>query len=124
MGIAYSKLFEPLKIGKVKLKNRIALAPMGIVGLWDSGGVPSQRAVDYYLERARGGTGLIITSLFRVESEIEFGSFQMIGRSWIKPFGELCEAIHALGCKIFVQLTAGFGRVRPFSPGAKSVPAA
>jgi 2-enoate reductase len=58
---AYHKLFEPTKIGKVNIKNRIAMAPMGIVGLTNPDGNPGQRAVDYYIERARGGVGLIIT---------------------------------------------------------------
>ncbi len=50
------KLFEPVSIGKVRLKNRVAMAPMGIMGLTNSDGSLTQRAVDYYLERARGGT--------------------------------------------------------------------
>jgi 2-enoate reductase len=71
MRTAYPKLFEPINIGKVTIKNRIAMAPMGIVGLTDQDGNPTQRAIDYYIERARGGVGLIITSLFKVENEIE-----------------------------------------------------
>ncbi|MBU2607889.1 MAG: hypothetical protein KKF26_01070, partial [Chloroflexi bacterium] len=60
------KLFEPGKIGKLSLKNRIAMAPMGIVGLYDYDGRLSQRGIDYYVARAKGGVGLIITGLFRV----------------------------------------------------------
>ena len=59
----FSKIFEPITIGKVEIKNRIAMAPMGITGLCTLGGGFAQRAIDYYVERARGGTGLIITSL-------------------------------------------------------------
>jgi hypothetical protein len=71
MTIAYPKLFEPINIGKVTIKNRIAMAPMGIIGLTASDGNPGPRAIDYYIERARGGTGLIITGVFKVENEIE-----------------------------------------------------
>ncbi len=115
MSIQYPHLFKPVSIGKVTIKNRIAMAPMGIIGLTEPDGNPSQRAIDYYIERARGGTGLIITSVFKVENEIETNAHAMhqINSSSIAPFAELCEAVHALGTKIFVQLTAGFGRVAP-----------
>ena len=91
------------------------MAPMGIVGLTEPDGNPSQRAIDYYIERARGGVGLIITSVFKVENEVEAHShnMHMINQASTAPFGELSEAVHALGTKIFVQLTAGFGRVAP-----------
>jgi 2-enoate reductase len=113
--LAYPKLFEPISIGKVNIRNRIAMAPMGIVGLTNPDGNPGQRAIDYYIERARGGTGLIITGLFQVHNETGRGGGWMHGINQASPgpFGELCEAVHALGTKIFVQLTAGFGRVAP-----------
>ena len=65
------KLFEPGKIGKLSLKNRIAMAPMGITGLVEPDGRLSQRAIDYYVARAKGGTGLIITGLTNVNRELE-----------------------------------------------------
>jgi 2-enoate reductase len=109
----FKRLFEPIKIGEVEIKNRIAMAPMGIGGLINLDGSPGPRALDYYLERARGGVGLIITSVFKVEKEVEpfRGGMQIVSRQALAPFTELAEAVHSLGTKIFVQLTAGFGRV-------------
>jgi len=109
----FSRILEPVKIGSVEIKNRVAMAPMGIVGLLNPDGSPGQRAVDYYIERARGGVGLIISSVFKVENEIENlkpGVF-LVSPEAMSPFAELSEAVHALGSRIFVQLTAGFGRV-------------
>lgn len=113
--MAYPKLFEPIKIGKVLIKNRIAMAPMGIVGLTNPDGNPGARGIDYYVERARGGVGLIITGLFQVKDEIGStgGPKHMINQASTAAFRELCEGVHALGAKLFVQLTAGFGRVLP-----------
>jgi len=109
----FNRLFESIKIGEIEIKNRIAMAPMGIGGLVNLDGSPGPRAIDYYIERARGGVGLIITSFFKVENEVE--SFQVvlpsISRQAVGPFAELAEAVHSLGAKIFVQLTAGLGRV-------------
>jgi 2-enoate reductase len=94
-------LFKPINIGQVTIKNRIAMAPMGIVGLTNPDGNPSQRAIDYYIERARGGTGLIITSVFKVENEVESNvhNMHLISPASTIPFGELAEAVHALGTK-------------------------
>jgi 2-enoate reductase len=113
MSKIHSKLFEPVSIGRVMLKNRIAMAPMGLIGLTDREGNPTQRAIDYYIERARGGVGLIITGLFKVENKIDSTRpfMNLLSHSSLGPFGELSEAVHSLGTKIFIQLTAGFGRV-------------
>jgi len=51
----YPRLFEPISIGKVEIKNRIAMAPMAIGGLTTPDGGFSPRAIDYYVERAKGG---------------------------------------------------------------------
>jgi len=108
-----TSLLEPISIGKVEIKNRVAMAPMGVVGLLNPDGSLGPRAIDYYIERARGGVGLIITSLFKVENELDHfeGIPIVISSNSLAPFAELSEAVHSLGAKIFVQLTAGFGRV-------------
>ena len=53
------KIFEPASIGEMKLKNRIVMPPMG-TNYAEAGGAVSQRMLDYYEARARGGVGLII----------------------------------------------------------------
>ena len=59
----FTKILEPIKIGHVEIKNRIALAPMGNFCLTNPDGSFGQRAIDYFVERARGGVGLIITGI-------------------------------------------------------------
>jgi 2-enoate reductase len=112
----FAKLFEPVRIGDLEIPNRIAMAPMGTGSLMTDEGGFSQRAIDYHVERAKGGTGLIITGLFKVENEIE--KFKKHHPScimhnpahFISTGTELTETVHAYGSKIFIQLTAGFGR--------------
>lgn len=112
----YQNLFESMKIGKVELKNRFSLAPMGPIGFAKENGSFNQRGVDYYVERAKGGTGLIITGICSVENEIEEIARPSIPCPTINPTAfvistkEMNERIHAYGSKIFMQLTAGFGR--------------
>lgn len=111
-----SKLFAPITIGKVKVKNRIAMAPMGAFGLISDDGSYNQRAIDYYAERAKGGTGLLITSITKVENDIDstvmpaFPCATTNPIKFIETSTELTERVHAYGAKIFLQLTAGFGR--------------
>jgi 2-enoate reductase len=109
----FRKMFEPIRIGEVEITNRIAMAPMAIWGLLDPDGNLGKRGIEYYIERARGGVGLIVTGNFRVEKDIEavHRGAPLISPASVAPFAELAEAVHALGSKIFVQLTAGFGRV-------------
>ena len=65
-------MFEPLTISNIDIKNRIAMAPMmNITQANTVDGSITKRCVDYYVERAKGGIGLIITGVFKVENEIE-----------------------------------------------------
>lgn len=108
-------LFTPQKIGNVRLKNRIAMAPMGIEYMTAPDGSLNRRVVDYYLERVRHGVGLIICSVFKVENRVEHleECSPMIEETSLNYLGELCDAAHSFRSRIFIQLTAGFGRVTP-----------
>ena len=61
----YEKLFEKGKIGKLTIKNRIVMPPMG-TGFAAASGEASEEITRYYEERAKGGVGLIITEVCRV----------------------------------------------------------
>lgn len=71
MNPKYKILFEEVSVGKLKLKNRFAMAPMGPLGLGDAEGGWNQRGIDYYTERAKGGTGLIITGVTFSDCTVE-----------------------------------------------------
>lgn len=53
MNEKYKVLFESVKIGKVEIKNRFAMAPMGPGGLCDEQGCYNEKGVEYYVERAK-----------------------------------------------------------------------
>lgn len=113
----YSKLFSPIKIGSITIKNRFAMAPMGPLGLADANGGWNQRGIDYYVERAKGGTGLIITGVTFFDQVVEKQDPSTVPNplykpvSFVKTSREMTERIHAYGSKIFLQLSGGFGRV-------------
>ena len=114
------KMFEPISIGNVWLKNRVALAPINNFHQMDpTFGTITQRCVDYYVEIAKGGVGHLITGVFKVENQIEQcmanGLFvwPMLTEKSLPEYHELTDYAHAYGVKVFIQLSAGPGRVTP-----------
>jgi 2-enoate reductase len=103
MQVNLGKLFESVKIGPVEIKNRVAMAPMGVVGLVNADGSLNARGIDYYIERARGGVGLIITGVHKVESELEFiAGAAVISWACVAPFS-------GTGTLVQMQLILGKG---------------
>ena len=113
----YKELFTPVQVGGITLKNRFAMAPMGPLGLGDSEGGWNQRGIDYYVERAKGGAGLIITGVTFSDQQVEPQNQSIIPVSthnpvhFVRTSREMTERVHAYGSKIFLQMSGGFGRV-------------
>ena len=117
----YEKLFSPIRVNKLTIKNRIVMGPMGNISMCEETGRPNQKMINYFEERAKGGVGLITTGLIPVSygidsSIIELGNlsyFPRIDRSRTVYAGwrDLSSNVHSHGAKIFVQLTPGLGRV-------------
>lgn len=109
----YDELFQPLKIGSVEVPNRIAMMAMGVFSerLQNPDGSYTKDGADYYIERAKCGTGLIITGLIGVYGYTSRPFINRDPENYIKNQRYLCDGVHKYGSKIFVQLTAGVGRV-------------
>lgn len=101
----FKKLFEPGQIGKMQVRNRIVMPPMG-TGYHDEGGYVSQRLIDYHEARARGGVGLIIIEVTAPSLECNVSNFQLTlgDDSYIPGFRDLAEAVHQHDARIAVQL--------------------
>jgi 2,4-dienoyl-CoA reductase-like NADH-dependent reductase (Old Yellow Enzyme family)/thioredoxin reductase len=101
----FKRLFEPGQIGKMQVKNRIVLPPMG-TGYHDKGGYVSQRFTDYLEARARGGVGLIIIEVTAPSLECNVSGYQLTlgDDSYIPGFRDLAEVVHQYGTRIAVQL--------------------
>ena len=102
----YEKLFTPIKIGNVEIKNRICMAPM-LMGFGQIDGKATDQLMDYYEERAKGGTGLIVTEITRINDRTGGSAFKQLGLSHdyqIEKMSELVTRIHRHGAKLFVQL--------------------
>jgi 2-enoate reductase len=116
---SFQKIFESLNIGQVTIKNRIAMAPMNDFHQHFDGrdGILTQQCIEYYVERAKGEVGLIISMVFKTGEEVtryrEDGMlvWNIITKKSQEKYAELAKYIHSYGTKIFFQLSAGPGRV-------------
>lgn len=98
------KLFEPITIGGVIHPNRIVMSAMHL-GI----GIRNPRAVAFYLERAKGGTGTIITTALSVDL---FWSDEVWGKQgavdkFVEGMARLVDPVHLQGARIGVQLWHG-----------------
>ena len=112
MSTKYTNLFSPIKIGGVEVPNRIAMMPMGVFSprlMNPLTGAYTKDGADYYIERAKGGTGLIVTGLVPI---IPMPYLNPCNRpeQYVEEMKYLMDGIHEAGSKIFVQLTAMTGR--------------
>ena len=98
------ELFRPFKIGPVEIRNRIVMPPMVTCLANENGGV-TQRMIDYYTERAKGGAGLIIVeSAYVREEDRDFGRLGIENPQLQVGLSELAEAIQENGARTFLQL--------------------
>ena len=107
----YEKLFTPFKIGKMEVKNRIVMSPMGLnAGHLD--GTIDKAEIDYWEERAKGGTGMIITGCLFLTKELAQGSLEgYLDQTYvIPPLTTLCESVQRYGTKICAQISCGTGK--------------
>ena len=104
--MSYEKLFAPGKIAGLELKNRIVMPAMGC-SLAEVTGEAGPRMIKYYADRAKGGAGLIITEITRIDDETGVGTPNQLSVTNTHVVGQLSrlvETVHAYDTKLFVQL--------------------
>ncbi len=129
--MVFERLFSPVRIGRLEVKNRIVFPPMG-TGRAAADGKVTEHHIHWYEARAKGGVGLIIVESTSVS---RFGSagpgFLGIWQDdHIPGLRKLVETIHDSDSRIFIQLghagrqssTAFTGGARLVAPSAISCP--
>ncbi len=101
---AYKKLFEPGRIGTLELPNRVIMAAMGTFS-HDPEGFIREHTIHYYVERAKGGVGLIIA---QSSNALREGQAPERPGTWDDKFipglRQVADAVHAAGGKIAWQI--------------------
>lgn len=114
------RLFTPGAVGTMSLRNRLMMAPMGTnYATWT--GVVTDRLVDYYGERARGGVGLVTVGFSHVHQTGQTSPYSMgvHDDAVIPGLRRLTDAIHAGGAKASIQIAHGGRRCRSAVTGAQ-----
>lgn len=102
-----ARLFDPLNIRGIELRNRIVFAPVVT-----NYGLRQEQARNFFAERARGGAGLIVVQATPVDLFLSFG--------WVQKLTGLVEAVHEEGSKIVIQLWHGNElKGQPVAPSAR-----
>lgn len=107
----YAALFTPWKIGNVEIKNRIVMTSMGGTSIfgWMEPNHFDEEAANFLLERAKSDVGLILPGIAPIR-DILLGKWLYQGKGKFERLKAFMDEFHKTGCKMFVQLTAGFGR--------------
>jgi 2,4-dienoyl-CoA reductase-like NADH-dependent reductase (Old Yellow Enzyme family)/thioredoxin reductase len=122
----FKNLFTSLTIKKITLRNRIVLPAMN-TNFADADGSVNERFTRYYVERGRGGTGLIIVSAANIDlrARARIGSLLLHEDSFIPKLQVFTDAIHATGAKVIQQLNHNgrlLGSTKDLQTGGTSEP--
>ena len=104
-------LFTPWKIGTCEIKNRIVLTSMGGTDLlgWMEKNHFDEAGARFILEVAKNNVGLVLPGCQPVYNPM-FGQWLYKNEKMYRDLARWMPRLHATGAKLFVQLTAGFGR--------------
>ena len=111
-----SNLFSPMYIGNLRLKNRLAMAPMHTN--YEADGSYTLNAIRYFEERAKGGVGLVMTGANVVSTKYDGKrpSPEISSLAHVERMAMLVDRVHAYGAKVCFQLSPGAGRVAVPNP--------
>lgn len=111
MDSKYESLFTPWKIKNCEIKNRIVMTSMGGTSIfgWMEPNHFDKEAANFLLERAKNNVGLILPGIAPIR-DILLGKWLYQGKGKFNKLKEFMDEFHKTGAKMFVQLTAGFGR--------------
>ncbi len=126
MASQYPNLFSPLRIGNVMVKNRVVSGPMN-TAYTSIDGTLTPRQIAYYMERVRGGVGILTVEAAAMDWPYGKGGRRQprMNDPCVTPeYADFIPSAHAFGCKILCQLNhLGFRTNRYVNGGMENVTA-
>jgi 2,4-dienoyl-CoA reductase-like NADH-dependent reductase (Old Yellow Enzyme family)/thioredoxin reductase len=104
--VKLQRIFEPIRIGHLEVKNRMVMAPMHTSMAAETGAM-SERLLRYYEARARGGVGLLVAEHLIVDYPRGKNTpicLTIHDDKFVGGLGRLVEAVHAHGARIVAQI--------------------
>lgn len=126
MATPYKRAFSPGRIGNLEVKNRLMNSP-AIPNFSKRNGEITQREIDYYEEKAKGGFGVVFVSGTSVNDTTARSFTNQPGiqdDSFLPGWRKLSEAIHRHGARCGVQIFHPGRQNHPKYCGAGAVPEA
>jgi 2,4-dienoyl-CoA reductase-like NADH-dependent reductase (Old Yellow Enzyme family)/thioredoxin reductase len=116
--IEFKLLFSPFSIKGLELKNRIVMPPMTTNFAAEDGGV-TDKMVDYYEARARGGAGYIVVEAACIEPAGKLMAFSpgIWDDDKVTGFKRIVEACHKHGAKVALQIAHAGRQTTPMFTG-------
>lgn len=108
--MGFKKLFTPIKIRDLELPNRIVMSAAGTSFSKPSedGRYVTDKLIQYHVARAKGGVGMQFTECCSVDYASSPAGFLAISHDkYLPDLKRLCDAVHAAGGRIGVQLWQG-----------------
>lgn len=121
----YKHIFEPFTVKRMTMKNRIVMTPMG-TNYGEQNGEMSFLHINYYEQRAKGGTGLIIVenaSVFSPQGSNGTTQLRIDHDSYIPRLYKLCETVHKHGACIAIQINHAGASAQAHRTGIQPVSA-
>lgn len=128
MDMKNSKLFSPLKVGSLTLRNRVGMAPMSMDYEAKDGTVPKKLA-DIFVRRAEGGTGFVVIDAVTVDRKYQYiGNTTCLDSDDLVPqFKEFADRVTAAGSTLIPQIIhpgpesiCGFRHIAPMGPSVNT----
>ena len=120
--MSLDRLFSPISIGSLKLANRIVMPPMA-TNFASPEGYVTEKQIDYYVERAKGGVGYITVEHTGILEQGKASPKMLLISSdtHAAHFKKLVDAIHNAGGKVFVQINHAGRQTMPSITGCPIV---
>ena len=124
----FPHLLSPGKIGNLEIKNRVVMGPTETLYATSDGEV-TEKIIDYYTARAKGGCGLITVHSAQGATKVDKidpypGSIRVDDNMYIPMLSDLAEAIHRYGAKCTINISPGGGAQSlgfPYDKGSQGV---
>lgn len=117
-----AKLFEAASIGKLSIKNRLVMPPM-LMGYGSADGYVTQRMLDYFEERAKGGVGMVIVEAvgIRFEGKVYPYFINCYDDTHLPGLTTLADVIKRHGARAAIQIADGGRNTRPDMTGEQPI---
>ena len=124
----FSHLLSPGKIGNLTIKNRVVMGPTETLYATSDGEI-TDKIIDFYVARAKGGCGLITVHSAQGATKVDKidpypGSIRVDDNMYVPMMSDLTEAIHRYGAKCTINISAGGGAQSlgfPYDKGSQGV---